>query len=218
MNIVTKYKTKRTITNLADALFETNIYYIILSLSAYKIDYFTRNLKNIYMDVLEKHFYNNINKNKTKLECIICYDTTNLKYKMPCCDKQYLCLKCLGTMYNIKQFKCLYCRNSLYKDEIIEVSRLISNHYMFKIHIICKYFYNFGYIQHIKTIKKIDNNNFFIKLDNNNKIHINYNNNGDINWYLSYKIVQNNSYNLNSPKLDCIELNLKIEILKMIKM
>lgn len=56
---------------------------------------------------------NNINK---KNECLICYDTKNHKYKVGCCDKQYICLDCFDKMFNSTKFKCLFCNKNLYDD------------------------------------------------------------------------------------------------------
>ena len=194
MNIVTQYNTKRKINKIANNLLNININYIIininyiiLSLCKYSVNCYNDVLKIIYMKVFTKYLFNNISNNRSTEECLVCYDTKNAKYKMPCCDKQYLCLNCFEQMYNLQRFNCLFCRKPLYKDDIIEVIKLISIHPMFKINNICMYFYKYGYINHIKNIKKIDNNNFFIKLNNKSNLYIINYNNGDIYWSKSYK-------------------------------
>ena len=172
MHILTKYTTKRRINTLASTLFETNEYYITLSLSKYHVV----RLKPIYMDVFTRYLFKNISNNSSKEECLVCYDSKHVKYKIPCCDKQYVCIKCFEKMYNFDQFKCLYCRKNLYKDDIIEITRQISIHYLFKINNICHYFYNCGYAKDIHNIQKVDNDHFNVKIDNINYSIVNYNN------------------------------------------
>ena len=73
--------------------------------------------KNIIFSNLKKN--NFIKKN----ECLICYDKKSYKYKVNCCDKQFICLECLDKIFNSKNFKCLFCHKNLYDDFLDDIRR-----------------------------------------------------------------------------------------------
>jgi hypothetical protein len=195
MNIISKYKLNKQINSLVERLYSNNIWYILLSLNMFINTTVGDTYKQIYNIVFRIYIYNNVTENDSKMECLVCYDTKNVKYKIPCCNKQYTCLKCYEKMFNIDQYKCLFCRKDLYKDEIIEISRLISIHSLFKINNICRYLYNSGYIYNTKTITKCDDNYYSVKLNNGGNLNILHNNIGDMYWHIS----NNNFILLNNP-------------------
>ena len=73
--------------------------------------------KNIIFSNLKKN--NFIKKN----ECLICYDTKTYKYKVNCCDKQFICLECLDKIFNSKNFKCLFCHKNLYEEFLDDIRK-----------------------------------------------------------------------------------------------
>ena len=73
--------------------------------------------KNIIFSNLKKN--NFIKKN----ECLICYDTKTYKYKVICCDKQFICLECLDKIFNSKNFKCLFCHKNLYDNFLDDIRK-----------------------------------------------------------------------------------------------
>tara|TARA_B100001057_G_C22844769_1_gene948523 strand:- start:2235 stop:2861 length:627 start_codon:yes stop_codon:yes gene_type:complete len=106
--IITRYKCKKII----NEFYSNNINYMSLD------DIL---LKPLTKKCFNEIIYNNIKNNKRKEECLVCYDNKNIKYKLKCCDKQFICLDCLKNFFTNNKLICLYCRKDLQTEMLNEL-------------------------------------------------------------------------------------------------
>ena len=172
MKIVTKYYLNKKSNKIVDEFYIKNDK---LSLSDLL-------LKQTYKKCFNEYLQSKVLGNKKSEECLVCYDTTTMKYKVPCCDKQYVCLDCLSKMYNISDYKCMFCRKKLFTIEMFKVFREVHKHWLFKANNICYYLHSYNMICDVKDIKKLNNYNFEINF-NGNIIQIYHDDQRNVYWF-----------------------------------
>ena len=153
MNLLDTYRTNKASSSIINELYKHNF-----SMT----DNF---VKNIVIDLFKKSILENVKTNSKKCECLVCYNKKKLKYKIPCCDKQYICLDCLSKIYNIRDYNCMFCRKKLFTIEMFKIFTEVKKHWLFKANNICYYLHSFKIICDVKEIKKINNYNFEININ-----------------------------------------------------
>ena len=116
MKIVTKYYLKKKSNKIVDNFYENNDK---LSLSDLL-------LKQTYKKCFNEYLQEKVLNNNKSEECLVCYDTSEMKYKVPCCDKQYICLNCFENFFVKNSLKCLFCRKELIHNIMSEFRNIIS--------------------------------------------------------------------------------------------
>ena len=116
MKIVTKYYLNKKSNKIVDEFYIKNDK---LSLSDLL-------LKQTYKKCFNEYLQGKVLGNKKTEECLVCYDTTTMKYKVPCCDKQYICLDCFENFFIKNSLKCLLCRKELIHNIMSEFRNIIS--------------------------------------------------------------------------------------------
>ena len=84
-------------------------------------------LKSTYKKSFNEYLKSNVLYNHKSEECLVCYDTNSIKYKVPCCDKQYICLDCFEKFFVNSKFNCLFCRKDIFPKIIFDIRTVISN-------------------------------------------------------------------------------------------
>ena len=139
-------------------------------------------VKHLFKKIFHKHTNLNIKNNSNKEECLICYDTKKKKYKIPCCNKQYVCVNCLENIYNIKSFKCLFCRKNLFRDELIKIFSEIRKEKEYKINSICSFLHKNNALNYVKNIVTVSETQFQIIYYNKDVRDIYHDDNDQIYW------------------------------------
>ena len=116
MKIVTKYYLNKKSNKIVDKFYNNNEELSLTDLL----------LKQTYKKCFNEYLQNKVLGNKKTEECLICYDTTAMKYKVPCCDKQYICIDCFENFFINNSLKCLYCRTELIHKIMFDFRTIIS--------------------------------------------------------------------------------------------
>jgi len=154
MNIFCNTISKNRTNKIVDELYKNNH------------SYDDHQVKDLFKKIFHKHTNANIKHNSKKEECLICYDKKKKKYKIPCCNKQFVCIDCLEQIYNVKTFKCLFCRKDLFKNELVKIFTDIRKENQYKINSICYYLHKNNILINVKIIVPLSDIQFQVIFNN----------------------------------------------------